>query len=270
MGVKGLGKFVSKFGVERNLSFYTGKKIAIDTSIYLYKFMWNSSSSKEFLKKFHNQINNFKRLHIEPTYVFDGKPPDEKQGVLDKRHLTKVIKITSNNICELQQLFQTCGVKYIISDTEGEKYCTFLNKKGYVDLVLSNDYDCLAFGCKILLVSKEGKFYEFSLDNILANLGSNGISHSSFVDMCIVAGTDYAPRGIPGLGLKKALKFVKERGELCNWGIKIPETLNYTRIKEIFSTDSQIYLTPDENVTISSNSQTISNDVNSSEIDLKV
>ena len=218
MGVKGLGKFVSKYSVERKLSFYEGKRVAIDTSIYLYKFMWNSTP-KQFLSKFHNQIKKFEQNKIKPVYVFDGKPPEEKQGVIDKRHTTKVIKITGEDIFNLQKLFDSCGVSYVISDTEGEKYCAFLNKTHYVDFVLSNDYDCLTFGCKTLLVSKVGKFYEFTLDTILKNLN---ITHRDFIDMCIAAGTDYCPAGIPGLGLKKSLKLVKEHGALSDWGVKVP------------------------------------------------
>ena len=85
MGIKNLNSFLEKHAKmainEHNLSRYKNKKIAIDTSIFLYKFMY----SGKFLESFINQVYHFRRFDIIPIYVFDGAPPKEKQEVLDNR-----------------------------------------------------------------------------------------------------------------------------------------------------------------------------------------
>lgn len=235
MGVRGLGKLIKDYGKIITLSNYKDKKLAIDTSIFLHKFMFNSSNRSVFLNRFKSQINSFEHNNIEVIYIFEGQYPIEKQQVINNRKLKKnenSIKITQGDIEALKILLNETGIQYIESHTEGEKHCAYLNKIKEVDAVLSNDYDTLVFGCDVLLTYMNGKYIEFKLDNILNNLE---IEYSLFIDICIAAGCDYYPSGIKNYGTLKSLKMVKKYGTIENWdNIIVPEDLNLQKYRKIF------------------------------------
>jgi 5'-3' exonuclease len=120
-----------------------------------------------------------------------------------------------------------------------------LNKRGDADLVLSNDYDCLTFGCKQLLVLTNAPQYVlFDLAHILIELK---IDQSQFIDMCIASGTDYNKQGIPGLGLNKGLALALTKGSLTNW--RSEQMPNYQAIRAIFLEDDEVQnpVTSDKN-----------------------
>ena len=50
-------------------------------NIYLYKFVYSGN----YIKLFFNQIIKFLKFNITPIYIFDGKPPDDKKEILQKR-----------------------------------------------------------------------------------------------------------------------------------------------------------------------------------------
>ena len=264
MGVKGLSKLLSEFcKIEYSLEFMKDSRVAIDTSIFLYRYKYGSNDDTDvFLKKFEAQIKNFERYNITPIYVFDGKPPIQKAETLKKRNLTRekakkiaddetdiekannirknIIYITSDDTQNVKNLFDKMGIKYVCPDfTEGEKYCAFMNKNGLVDFVLSNDYDTVVFGCSKLVNTINDSCYKtFDTENILINLG---IKKEDLVDLCISCGTDYFPQGIPKMGPKKSLAFIKRYGRIENWGIEIPEDLNLQDLRRIFLDDPPPY-----------------------------
>lgn len=91
MGVKCLNKYLQKkcsdLLIKKSLSELQNKKIAIDISIYLYKFSENGNC----LENFKNMFILLKQYQIIPIFVFDGKPPEEKNKVLDKRYEQKLL-----------------------------------------------------------------------------------------------------------------------------------------------------------------------------------
>ena len=86
MGIKNLKYLINKYAAsavnERYLYSYENKVIAIDTSIYLYRFIYKNGEPIELLVK---QIMRFLKNKVTPLYIFDGKPPKEKSDVLDER-----------------------------------------------------------------------------------------------------------------------------------------------------------------------------------------
>lgn len=86
MGIKDLKLLIKKYCPEtiRTLQYeeLRNKTIAIDISIYLYKFKYGNNN---FLLNFIKQVYKFKEFEITPIYVFDGNPPPEKQEVIDTR-----------------------------------------------------------------------------------------------------------------------------------------------------------------------------------------
>lgn len=89
MGIRMLNKFLQdkcKTSISFiNLSELSGKRIAVDISIYLYKFL----SDNVLLENLYLMISIFRENKITPIFVFDGKPPVEKNDTIAFRKQTK-------------------------------------------------------------------------------------------------------------------------------------------------------------------------------------
>ena len=89
MGIKQLKKIIkthaSKSIQTINVNSLNGKKVAIDSSILLYKFRYTYPSDDFHIIGFKNIVNDLIGNGIIPVFVFDGKPPDAKLDVLKKR-----------------------------------------------------------------------------------------------------------------------------------------------------------------------------------------
>jgi flap endonuclease-1 len=90
MGIRMLNKFLQdkcKTSISFiNLSELSGKRIAVDISIYLYKFL----SDNALLENLYLMISIFREHKITPIFVFDGKPPVEKNDTIAFRKKTKM------------------------------------------------------------------------------------------------------------------------------------------------------------------------------------
>lgn len=104
MGIKGLHKFLETYAPgaikEINTSTLQDKVVAIDASIFIYQFASAIKSSVDDLKTSEGKVTthihgiltktlSILKKKIKPIFVFDGKPPSLKQGVLDSRKQTK-------------------------------------------------------------------------------------------------------------------------------------------------------------------------------------
>jgi flap endonuclease-1 len=89
MGIKCLKQLIRKHAPDALRSFnfneLNGKTIAIDSSILLYKFRYTYSTDDFHIRGFKQKIEEYNRLGIKPIFVFDGKPPEAKQQVLNQR-----------------------------------------------------------------------------------------------------------------------------------------------------------------------------------------
>ena len=89
MGIKNLNKFLKENTKDSiklsHVSELTGKKIAIDVSIYMYKF----ASEGTLIENMYLMLSIFRYYNVIPIFVFDGKPPAEKKELLQKRREDK-------------------------------------------------------------------------------------------------------------------------------------------------------------------------------------
>jgi flap endonuclease-1 len=160
-----------------------------------------------------NQINMFKSLDIDMIYVFDGKPPKEKNKVLKERNIiknnamktykeTKSIQsyqqsffITDEIINDTIIFLKKNKIKYIHDENaEADMICASLVKRKIVDCAYSTDFDILVFGAKCLItnINYQKKYFEYiSLKHILKGLE---ITYDQFVDMIVLSGCDYCER----------------------------------------------------------------------------
>jgi hypothetical protein len=89
MGIKHLNRFLREEAKDSikfiSLSEITGKKIAVDISIYMYKY----ASDGTLIENIYLMLSIFRYYNIIPIFIFDGKPPDEKKKLLIKRREDK-------------------------------------------------------------------------------------------------------------------------------------------------------------------------------------
>lgn len=91
MGIKGLKNLINNYYPDtlRNNKIYSfsNKKVSIDTSLMLHRALHNTKydTVSNIYKYFINIINNLYKEKIDIVFVFDGKPPDEKNNLLEKR-----------------------------------------------------------------------------------------------------------------------------------------------------------------------------------------
>ena len=116
MGISGLKKIIKQYSKgslsEININTLANTKIAIDSSILLYKFRYIYSNDDNFhIIGFKNTITHLCNNNITPVFVFDGKPPDAKKETSDKRIELK--NKTTERIKILKDLIGDFGEEFI-------------------------------------------------------------------------------------------------------------------------------------------------------------
>ncbi len=183
---------------------------------------------------------------IKLVYVFDGKPPELKwkthekrneakgaakdryesardEGDIEgmKRYSSQFVRLNDEMIRESKELLLAMGIPIIQAPSEGEAqaaHMTRINTKVYASV--SQDYDSLLFGAtrlvRNLTISRRRKTFNgyveikpeiIELEKVLNFLE---INLEQLICLGILVGTDYNPKGIPGIGQKKALDIVKK------------------------------------------------------------
>ena len=114
MGIRMLNKFLQEKCKDSisciHLSSLSGKKIVVDISIYLYKFL----SEGALLENLYLMISIFRKYNIIPIFIFDGKPPVEKNDTIAFRKKNK--KNAREEYYRLKQILDD-----ITSDAESSK-----------------------------------------------------------------------------------------------------------------------------------------------------
>jgi len=228
MGIHNLNRFLlDKCTTEsiskKHMKILSGKTIAVDTSIYLYKF----TASNLLIENMYLLITIFKYYNITPIFVFDGKPPDEKKQILKKRLIDKIIaekkynelkdkiniildmkdkkeleveidslkkqfiRIKDSDIKSVKELMDYCNVVYYDAPGEADQLCAKLviDKKAWA--CLSDDMDMFVYGCTrvirhISLLNHTVIFY--NINGILRELK---MSMNDFREIMVISGTDY-------------------------------------------------------------------------------
>jgi flap endonuclease-1 len=245
MGIKNLNKFLREKCVKNiqqiNLSDLTGKKLAIDISIYLYKYETNNA----LLENIYLMLSIFRQYSIIPVFIFDGKPPPEKQALLKKRREDKIIAKTEYNklkeqlndvsdeekneiittmdqlkkqfVCmnhekiqKVKDLIVAYGATYYDAPGEADELCAMLVIKKKVWACLSEDMDLFVYGCnrvvRYLSLTNETAVLYYT-KGILEELN---MTQKEFKEICVLSGTDYNININSVLHLSDAIKLFRE------------------------------------------------------------
>lgn len=183
---------------------------------------------------------------LKLIYVFDGTPPKLKIGTHKlrseardiaetrykeakqeediermKRYSSQLIRLDDVMLRESKELLEAMGIAVVQAPGEGEAEAAFLNKTNpEVYASVSQDYDSLLFGATKLvrnlgLARKRKTFSGWvetrtELIELSRVLNLLEINLDQLICIGILVGTDYNPRGIPGIGQKRALDIVRK------------------------------------------------------------
>ena len=223
MGIRYLNKYIrrkcSHNIVEINLYKLRGKKVAIDASIYMYRF----KSEECLIDGMYQMAMLLRRSGVVPVFVFDGKPPQEKIPLLKQRHYDKKraevemlsmqrkmkeedanvrysdyieckrksIRLRKSEIEEVKQLLTLCGITWYQAKGEADELCARLILKKRVWACMSEDMDMFVYGCPRVLRCfhlMRGTCLLYDTNTILKSLG---LTMSEFREICVVSGSDY-------------------------------------------------------------------------------
>lgn len=258
MGIKQLNNYlvttcsteaIKKIGLEE----LRGKRVVVDASIYLYRFMADGRLTEHM----YQMIATMLHYGIEPVFIFDGDSPPEKKELLAERKEKKQkaetkyeeLKLLMNNTANesdkmdivgemeklkkqfiyiksadyqvVKTLLNTMGVAWIEAPGEADELCAHLMLTDQAYACLSEDMDMFAYGCsKVLrhlsLVNHTVLLYD--LRKILFQLGMNV---QEFRQILVLAGTDYNKNN--SVSLQEAIKwFCRYKNEMLMWEGVIP------------------------------------------------
>ena len=227
MGIKYLNKYLKKECPEaiKQITFWEmrRKKIAIDASIYMYRFAMDDG----LIEGMYQLVMLLLYYNIVPVFIFDGKPPTEKKELLNKRReeknkaeerhnilLTKIndtkngnkkeelyaeldylkkkfIRLSNEDISNVKYLLTLCGVTYFDAEGEADELCAKLVIKKRVWACMSEDMDMFVYGCPRVLRYLSLLNETTILYDTKAILNKLNLSLQEFREICILSGTDY-------------------------------------------------------------------------------
>uniref|UniRef100_A0A6C0LK74 XPG N-terminal domain-containing protein n=1 Tax=viral metagenome TaxID=1070528 RepID=A0A6C0LK74_9ZZZZ len=242
MGLRGLNRFL-RANCQKNIRQISlwelkGKTIAVDASIYMYRFQGDGG----LIEGMYQMVSLMRHNGIIPIFVFDGIPPPEKRELIEKRKQDKkeaerkfkeikgqiaashdeddvadleaeadqlrrqFVRITGNDIVDVKNLLHIMGISYYESIGESDNICVKMVQKKVAFACLSEDMDMFIYGCpRVLryLSLLKSSVVMYHLAGILTSLH---LPFDSFRDICVLSGTDYNLLSEDCLDLNKALK----------------------------------------------------------------
>jgi flap endonuclease-1 len=220
MGIKNLNNFlINNCSISKiHLSEFQGKKIAVDASIYLYRFL----SEEKLVEHTFQMVSILSHYNISPIFVFDGTPPPEKKDVINERREKKqtaqdkyellkqthtdydtdemqklkrqFIHVKHSDYVIVKSILTNSGITWVTAPGEADELCAHLMHTNQVYACLSDDMDMFAYGCHRVLrhfsLVKHNVLY-YNLHEILFELQ---LTVQEFRQILVLSGTDYNNR----------------------------------------------------------------------------
>lgn len=281
MGIKQLNKFlVSNCQIPNSesikkvgLDTLRGKKIVVDASIYLYRFV----SDGRLVEHMFQMIMTLLHYQIEPVFVFDGNSPPEKQDVLQERKAKKqaaeskynklkselesadkldqadildemeklkkqFVYLKAADYVTVKMLLNSNGISWVEAPGEADELCAHMMLSGQVYACLSEDMDMFAYGCcrvlrHLSLIKHTVLIYD--LEQILLQLG---INVQEFRQVVVLSGTDYNKCDTNGVSSKTCLDqsfkyFKMYKQAIVLWEGRIPTFYEWLAVNTNYISD---------------------------------
>ena len=198
--------------------------IGIDANLFYYKY---SHSYDNMLIGFFNQVLKFLSYGYYPLYIFDGGTMTEKENtnllrskkknnneirlnkieeelntlehvednydlqnlmLLKKKVKKNTIKISTDEIKKILELFDLFNIPYIFSAGEGEYLAVLLNNYKIIDFFLTDDTDPIPAGIDYLIKFSNNIVMFLDRKTILNKLD---LTQEQLCDLSILLGSDY-------------------------------------------------------------------------------
>ncbi|KAG0317542.1 Rad2 nuclease [Dissophora globulifera] len=266
MGIQGLLPLLKSIEKPVHLKDYAGLTLAVDGYVWLHKGAFACAQelclgqpTQKYVAYFMRKIEMFKFFGVKPYIVFDGgylpskaateqdrlgRREESKKQAMDLHHsgktkqaleqFRKCVDVTPEMAYAVIQALKAAQVDYVVAPYEADAQLAYLEKKGIVDGIVTEDSDLLVFGCQrvIFKLDQYGVGIEIRHDNLsmVRDISFHDWTMTDIRHMCILAGCDYLP-SIPGMGLKTAQRLLRryktfERAikhiRMENTGTKIP------------------------------------------------
>jgi flap endonuclease-1 len=197
--------------------------------------------------------SNLMEAGIKIIYVFDGTPHKFKKTTLLKRKKIRekakkeyqkalregdrikakkfgqqAILATPNLVKDAKKLLKLMGIPCIQAPGEGEAQSAYMAKKEDVWGSASQDFDSLLYGApkhiRNLSITGRRKLpgknvyikIEPEIIELIKIKKELNLTQNQLIEVGILLGTDYNPKGIKGVGPKTALKLIHAHGNLEN------------------------------------------------------
>ena len=244
MGINGLLKALESIAIDRHLSYYRNKKMAVDGYCWLHKSVYLMSNeiitnpqSKKYLIYLEKRLEQLLSYNIVPVIIFDGDKLPMKKIEEDERqkHRNEVTKqgktllnqglvkeaqakmiegldINPQMAYEFIQELKKKKIEYYVAPYEADVQLAYLLKKNLVDCILTEDSDLIALGCKKVLFKLDpftniGKEISFDNRGKCTDYAFGNFGEDKFLTFCILAGCDYFK--LKGVGIKNAYNAIK-------------------------------------------------------------
>lgn len=179
MGIPGLLPTLKSIMTPCHVRDYAGKRAAVDTYSWLHKAVFSCSKdmcqgrrNDKYIEYCMHRVNMLRHFGVKPVLVFDGgslpmKSDQEiKRARSRKENLERAIEherlgnhfaaavcyqkavdVTPQLAFGLIQVLRQENVEYVVAPYEADAQMAFLARNGYVDLVITEDSDLIAYAC---------------------------------------------------------------------------------------------------------------------------
>ena len=232
MGIKDLNQYFiknSKDAIQKiHLQTLADKVVAIDASIYIYRFLGEPDG---LIPNLYSMVTTLLSYKIIPIFIFDGKTPVEKRPLVIRRRAEKKdavekynalvdaaaavgaadantqehppskremeelrkksIRLTYDDLDNAKLLLDAFGISYMRAPGEADALCALLVKRGHAWACMSDDMDLFLYGCSRVL--RYFNLYDhtaliYDTCEILVQLE---MIEKDFVEAVVLTGTDY-------------------------------------------------------------------------------
>eukprot|EP00903_Cladosiphon_okamuranus_P010646 g10067.t1 len=250
MGIPGLLGALKSVTYPIHVSSYRGLTVGVDAYCWLHRGAFSCGTelctgvaTEKYVAFCMKRVNLLLHHGIQPIMVFDGASLPMKRNMnLERRrqresaqskgeaalaageagaaaqHFSKAVGVSHDMAFQFMKALRQAGVQFIVAPYEADAQLAFLSRTRAVDVVLTEDSDCLPYGCRKVLfkMDNEGHGQEIQLRNLAANtpLSLCNWKNSMFLDLCLLVGCDYITAAIKGLGIATAHKLVDSHRSL--------------------------------------------------------
>ncbi|KAA1108349.1 Rad2 nuclease [Puccinia graminis f. sp. tritici] len=244
MGIQGLLPFLRSIQRESHLKNWAGKTLAIDGYVWLHRGAYHCAQelclgnpTTKHVDYFVQKIHLLHRFGVSAYVVFDGDHLPSKKVTEDDREnrrrialanaqkllaqgdqkrareeFVKAVDVTPRLAHDVILALRSMGVKYVVAPYEADAQLRYLEMKGEVHGIITEDSDLLVYGARNVLFKMDpsGHCIHICRDE-LGQVDDKRMGlwdERQFRQMAMLSGCDYLS-SIPGLGIKKAHDLIR-------------------------------------------------------------